>query len=324
VTAAERSAATAAQRTLVERRAIPAVGTAVVLWSASSLFVRAGDADALVFSTWRLWFAIPPLTLIVALRSRRGPQFGFWPPGVSRPRWMGLMVLGGASFVAGVVTAFAAIGMTRLLDVTLIGALQPVLVIAFAVAFLGERVSRSHIARAGVAISATIFVAFIASGSGSWSLAGDAVAVLSLFANTVWFLYGRVLRTRFAPDPYAFMLGVMITGAAIITPIAWLHNDGFHMRGVAIGFAACTMVSGTTAHVLMTWAHRFVPTSISSPLLLAEPPLVAVGAWLWFGEAISFWAALGSAVVVASLWGVVRSPQLEHVDEEVLDPAPPT
>lgn len=324
MTAAGETAPTAARRTLVHERAIPAVVAAVVLWSASSLFVRAGDADALVFSTWRLWFAIPPLAVIVALRSRRGPEYAFWPIGVSKPRWAALMALGGASFVLGVVTAFAALGMTRLLDVTLIGALQPVLVIGFAVAFLGEHVARSHIVRGGIAVAATIFVAVISSGSGSWSLAGDVVAIASLFANTVWFLYGRVLRTRFAPDPFAVMLGVMISGALVLTPIAWFHNDGFHMRGVAIAFAACTMVSGTTAHVLMTWAHRFVPTSISSPLLLAEPPLVAIGAWLWFDESISVWGALGSAVVVASLWGVVRSPELEHVDEEVLDPAPPT
>jgi drug/metabolite transporter (DMT)-like permease len=324
VSTADVAAAPAARRTLIERRAIPAVVAAVVLWSASSLFVRAGDADALVFTTWRLWFAIPPLALIVALRRRRGPQFGFWPRDVSRARWVALMVLGGASFVAGAATAFAAIGMTRLLDVTLIGALQPVLVIAFAVAFLGERVARSHLGRGAIAIAATMFVAVVASGSGSWSLAGDIVAVVSLFANTVWFLYGRVLRTRFAPDPYAFMLGVLASGALLMTPIAWIHNGGFEMRGVAIAFAACTMVSGTTAHVLMTWAHRYVPTAISSPMLLAEPPLVAAGAWLCFGEAVTPLEAVGSAVVVASLWGVARSPELEHVDEEVLDPAPPT
>ena len=43
------------------RRAVIAVVVAVVLWSACSLFVRAGDTDALVFTTWRLWIAIPPL-----------------------------------------------------------------------------------------------------------------------------------------------------------------------------------------------------------------------------------------------------------------------
>src|SRR2546423_15293066 len=55
----------------VERRAVFAVAIAIVLWSASSLFVRAGHSDALVFTTWRLWFALPPPALIVALRFRR-------------------------------------------------------------------------------------------------------------------------------------------------------------------------------------------------------------------------------------------------------------
>jgi drug/metabolite transporter (DMT)-like permease len=309
---------------MIERRAIPAVVAAVVLWSVSSLFVRAGNADAIVFSTWRLWFALPPLGAVVWFRSRRAPQRGFWPADVSRPRWALLMFAGGASFVAAVVTSFAALGMTRLLDVTLINALQPVLVIAFAVAFLGEHIAPGHLWRAVVAVGGTVFVAVVASGSGSWSLAGDIVAVVSLLFNTVWFLFGRVLRTRWPSDPYAFMLGVLFTGAVLLTPVAWFHNGGFHMRGVAIAWAAATMVSGTTAHVSMIWAHRYVPTSISSPLLLAEPPMVAVGAWVWFGESISAAEAVGSAVVVASLWGVTRSPELEHVEEDTVDPTPPT
>ena len=83
------------------------------------------------------------------------------------------------------------------------------------------------------------------------------------------------------------------------------------------------MVSGTTAHVLMVWAHRYVPTSLSSPLLLGEPPLVAAGAWVFFGEAVTGLEMLGSAVVVGSLWGLVRSPELEEVEEPAPDPAPP-
>jgi drug/metabolite transporter (DMT)-like permease len=307
----------------IERRAVAAVVAAVVLWSASSLFVRAGDADALVFTTWRLWFALPPLAVIVALRAR-DPKVEIWPRGVSRMRWVALLFGAGAFFGSGVVTAFAAFGLTRLLDVTLIGALQPILIIAFAVAFLGEHVAKSNVLRAVVAIGATIAVALAASSSGSWSLAGDVVAVISLALNAGWFLYGRVLRTRYAVDPFAFMFGVLAAAAVLITPVAWVHNGGFGMRGVAIAFAACTMVSGTTAHVLMVWAHRYVPTSVSSPLLLGEPPIVALGAWFWFGEALGPVEVIGSAVVVASLWGVVRSAELEHVEDDAVDPAPPT
>ena len=56
----------------------------------------------------------------------------------------------------------------------------------------------------------------------------------------------------------------------------------------------------------------------------AEPPIVAVGAWIWFDEALTPVQIVGSAVVVASLWGLVRSPELEHVEDDAIDPAPPT
>src|SRR5439155_25733535 len=94
----------------VERRAVFAVAIAVGLWSASSLFVRAGHSDALVFTTWRLWLALPPLAAIVAWRSRRSDSAPFWPHDVSALRWIALLVGAGAFFVSGVATAFAALG----------------------------------------------------------------------------------------------------------------------------------------------------------------------------------------------------------------------
>jgi len=211
-----------------------------------------------------------------------------------------------------------------LLDVTLIGSLQPVLIIAFAVAFLGEHVGPSHLVRAAVAITGTIIVALAASGAGSWSLSGDIVAVASLVFNAGWFLYGRVLRTSFIVDPFAFMLGTLTAAALLLTPIAYIAHGGLGISGRGLFFALCTMIAGTAAHVLMIWAHRHVPTSISSPMLLGETPIVAAGAWVFFGESITVLEGIGSAVVVASLWGVTRAPELEHVEHDVPDPAPPS
>ena len=297
---------------------------AIVLWSASSLFVRAGHSDALVFTTWRLWFALPPLAAIVAVRSRRDRSVSWRPPDTSVFRWVALFFGAGAFFVSGAATAFAALGLTRLLDVTLISSLQPVLIIAFAVAFLGEQADRTHLVRAIIAIAGILVVAVSASSGGSWSLAGDVVAVVSLVLNAGWFLYGRVLRTNFAIDPFVFMLGTLSAAAVLITPVAVVAHGGLGISGRGMFFAACTMVSGTTAHVLVVWAHRYVPTSVSSPLLLGEAPLVAAGAWLCFGESVSVVEGVGSVVVVASLLGIVRAPALAHVDHDVPDPSPPT
>ncbi|MBV8951914.1 MAG: EamA family transporter, partial [Actinobacteria bacterium] len=107
-------------------RALGAVVLAVVGWSASTLFVRAAHADALVFTAWRLWFALPPLSVIVMLRRQSDPCVQLWPEGMSRARWALMLAVGGALFAGGAATAFAAIDMTRLLDVTLITSLQPV------------------------------------------------------------------------------------------------------------------------------------------------------------------------------------------------------
>jgi drug/metabolite transporter (DMT)-like permease len=308
----------------VGRQAILAVVLAVVLWAMCSLFVRAGDSDAMVFTTWRLWIAVPPLAAIVAVR-RRGPgSVPLWPPDVPKVRWTLLMFGAGALFVSGAATTFAALDLTRLLDVTLIGALQPILIIGFAVAFLHETVRRSHLVRAFVAVAATIFVTFAASSSGSWSLAGDVMAVISLVLNAGWFIYGRVLRTNFDIDPFSFMFATLFAGAVVLTPVTLIVHGSLAISGKGLFFACCVVIAGTGAHLLMIWAHRYVPTSISSPLLLLEPPIVAAGAWVWFGESLNAAEIIGSAVVVGSLWGVVRSPELEEVEHDLPDPVPPT
>jgi drug/metabolite transporter (DMT)-like permease len=200
--------------------------------------------------------------------------------------------------------------------------LQPVVIIVVAVLFLGETVERRHVAFATVAVAATLLVAVSASGSGTWSLAGEIIAVVSLFLNAGWYLYGRIVRDRHAIDPFAFMLGVLAAAAVLLTPVAWVSADGLAMSGGAVFWSVATMVGGTAAHVLLVWAHRYVPASVSAPLLLAEPPLVAIGAWIVFGEALSPLEITGAGVVLLALWGMVRSPAVVHVEDTSVDPAP--
>jgi drug/metabolite transporter (DMT)-like permease len=308
----------------VQRRAIEAVWVAVLFWSANALFVRAGDADPLVFTTWRLWIALPPLAAVLWWRTRRGAGVMLRAPGVTRVRWVLIVFGAGAFFASGAATAFAAIDKTRLLDVTLIGALQPVVIIVIAVLFLGEHANRTHLMLAFVAVAATVLVASSTSGSGTWSVAGEVLAVVSLFLNAGWYLYGRVLRGRYAIDPFGFMLGVLAAAAVLTTPVALVSAGTLRMSTPAFFWVTLTMLFGTAAHLLLVWAHRYVPASLSAPLLLAEPPLVAIGAWIFFDESLTFVAIVGSLVVVAALLGMVRSPAVIHVEDDVPDLVPPS
>jgi drug/metabolite transporter (DMT)-like permease len=296
---------------------------ALLGWSVSNLFVRASHTDAVVFTTWRLWLAVIPLALLRRLDRPRGDPVVFWPLGVSRLKW--ILLLGGASvvFVAGMVTGFSAIDDTNLLDVTLIGSLQPILIVGFAVLFLGERAKLSLVARGAIAVAGTVLVA-MASPAGSGKLTGNLLAAVSMVFSAGWFLCARVLRDRFKVDPVTLMLCVFTTSAVLMTPVALFGSGSMRISGAGFGYAAATAVSGTTAHVLVVWAHRYLPASVSAPLLLAEPPIVGLAAWACFDQRPATFAIVGSGVVLAALWGIVRSSAVERVEGQTSDPVPPT
>jgi drug/metabolite transporter (DMT)-like permease len=297
--------------------------TALLGWSASNLFVRAAHTNAEIFTVWRLWLAVIPLSIVVLVRRARGRVIVFRAPGLSRMKWAMVVLGASALFVGGMVTAFSAINDTNLLDVTLIGSLQPIIIVGFAVVFLRERAQWSLVGRGVVALAGTVLVA-LSSPSGPGRMAGTLLAVASMVLSAGWFLYGRVLRDRFNVDPIALMLCVLACSAVIMTPIAYFGTGSLRIGDAAFGFAAATMTAGTTAHVLVVWAHRYLPTSVSAPLLLAEPPIVGLAAWASFGQQPGTMAVVGSAVVLVALWGVVRSPVVEHIEQQVPDPAPPT
>jgi drug/metabolite transporter (DMT)-like permease len=310
---------------LLQRRAAPyvAVGLAVLGWSASALFVRASHAPAVPYTTWRLWFALPPLYALVAWRSVRAPGTSLLTiPGRNRFALVGATALAGVLFAAAAGTAFAAIGNTTLLDATLIPALQPIVVMVIAVLFLHEKVRRGLVARCAIAVAGTALVASAASGRGSWSLYGDMIAVVSLFANSLWHVYGRFIRHRFGVDPIVFMAGALTSAALVMTPVALLGQDGLHIGPHAIGYAALTMISGTTAHVAMVWAHGYVPASVSAPATLAEPAIVSAAGWVAFGDAPGPVEVVGGLIVMGALVGIVRSEVTASIeDEEVTEPS---
>ena len=147
---------------------------------------------------------------------------------------------------------------------------------------------------------------------------------MGLVFNSGWFLYGRVLRTRIVVDPFAFMLGTLTAAALLMTPIALVvHGSlGISRRGLVLR----AVHDGRGHHRARVDDLGASPraTSVSSPMLLGETPLVAGGAWMFFGESITVLQGVGAAVVVGSLWGVTRGPELEHVEHDVPDPVAPT
>src|SRR5687768_534581 len=121
----------------VPRRALGGVMAAIVLWTSNVFFVRHAD-DILVFTAWRMVFAIPVLGATAAavwLRPTTAPARVRVPLG--RGVRAGLLGIG-ALFGVSALVNFVAINETTLVNVGVIHALQPAVVAALAGRYLGE------------------------------------------------------------------------------------------------------------------------------------------------------------------------------------------
>jgi drug/metabolite transporter (DMT)-like permease len=305
--------ATAESRTsgaLLTREAMFAVVAAIVMFSLNAVWAREAHANVLGFTAWRMILAIPVLGATV-LVTRHRPGTAPRPAHVSlravAPGVRVSMVAIGALFGLSALLNFVAINSTTLVDVGVIHSLQPAVVALVAGRLLGEHVDWRLMARCGVAILGAFLVAAASTGQGTWSLHGDMLAVLGLILNSAWFLAGRWVRTRTEVDATDYMLVVFTTAALVVGTIAAVDGNRLHAAWAIVGWAALTAVFGTIGHTLIAWAHRYLAAAVSSLFLLAQPVLIAVLAWIVFGETVDVAQVIGGAIVLGALAGIVTA-----------------
>ena len=281
---------------------VAAISIAIALWTANLFFVRHAE-DILEFTAWRMVFALPVLAVTAAgSRWRSAPDADRVPVPMSARVFV---VCTGVLFGVSAWINFEALNQTTLVNVGVIHALQPAVVVLVAGRYLGELADWPFIAKLGVAVAGAVLVAAASTGEGVWSLRGDLLAVVGLFMNTAWFMAGRWVRTRTSLDATTYMVMVFTSAAAAMVVIAAVSGHGLSGDASTIGYAIATAVLGTAGHTLMAWAHRFVPAAISSLFLLTQPALIAVLAWVAFDEALHPLHYVGGALVLGALATIV-------------------
>jgi drug/metabolite transporter (DMT)-like permease len=290
----------------VPRRALGVVTVAIILWTSNVFFVRHAD-DILVFTTWRMIFAIPVLVATAGILRLR-PSV---PAPTRRADLSGSVQIGlvgvGVLFGISALVNFVALNETTLVNVGVIHALQPAIVAGLAGRYLGERVDWRLFVWVMVAIGGASLVAAASAGVGTWSLHGDLLGVLGLGLNSLWFLAGRWVRTRTAIDATSYMAVVFTTGAATLLVISTAAGRSLGIDRTTLILAAMTALFGTIGHTLVAWAHRYVPAAVSSLFILSQPALIAILAWVAFDESISPLHFVGGVIVLVSLARIVSS-----------------
>jgi drug/metabolite transporter (DMT)-like permease len=273
---------------------VVAVAIPVVGFSLANLIVKVTPVSALTFAFWRLWLGATVMLIVVAI-ARRPLTRDVVRAGVPA----------GLLFGLNIVLFFVALKDTAVADVLVISALQPGLTVLVAGKLFGERVTRQELAFVLASVVGVVVFVIGSSGTPAWSLRGDLFAVGSLLVFFVYFLWSKRARSNVAATEYMAM--VTLVAAIVVTPIALLGPGIGGLRTADWWWLALFVVVAQGGHLLLTWAHPHVDVTVSSLLLLGEPPISATAAFLALGEPVTWLGVAGGTIALAGLAAVVRS-----------------
>lgn len=289
----------------------------MVVWGASSVLIKqVPQLNGLGVACYRIWLGAVVVTVVFVASGGRLS----W-------RLLRLSLFGGLTFTADLVLYFTAVHHTSIANATVIGALQPILVLAVASRLFGERARVAEIGWGAVAVAGTVLVVLGGDGGGANSLDGDLLAVGALVAWTAYFVCSKTARQELTA--FEYLTGMAIVAAVAVVPLPLLFEGtlGTTTANGWLTIVYITVINGLIGHFLMAFAHGHVTLLTVSLLTLAIPVFAAAGAALWIDEPLTGLQVGGMAVVLASLALVTastarRSPEIVAADVEAIEALP--
>ena len=291
--------------------------SAVVVWGVSSVLIKqVEELSGLGIACYRIWLGAVVIT-------------GVFTAGGGRitTRLLRLSFLGGLAFSADLVLYFVAVQETSIANATVIGALQPLLVLAVASRLFGEKPRLVEIGWGAVAVAGTALVVLGGDAGGANSLHGDLLAVGAVVAWTAYFVCSKTARQELTALEY--LTGMALVAAVVIAPLPLIFHGtlGSTTAHGWLTIVFITVVNGFLGHFLMAYAHGHVTLLTLSLLTLAIPVFAAGSAAIWIHESLSPVQLAGMAVVLAalaimSLSTARRSPELVAADVEAIESLP--
>ncbi len=270
---------------------------AITAWGFGPLTVRGISASAPTIALYRFAVALPVFWLMAYATGGRWDR-----------RMLRSAMTPGICFGASFITSFESFQRTSIANATLIGALTPVVIMPIAAMMMRERVGGRRIALGAVAMVGVIVTVLGASNASGASLDGDLLAVGTLLLFSAQLLMVKQRRDLGAHS-WSMVAAISSIGFVVVAPWALLVSNDLGAFGGGDWLLLGLMIlgPGLAGHGLMTWAQAHVDASVTSLLMLGSPVISAVGAWWFFGQALSGWQVLGASTVLGALAGVVAS-----------------
>lgn len=287
---------------------------AMVAWGASGVLAKLIDMDGLAVVVYRFWLStLVFVGYLVCFGARRSGRPITWAK-------FRVAIPGGLGLSLDVAFFFSAVKLTTVANATVIGSLQPLLMLYLGHRFLGERAGRRQLLWSMVALVGVGILLFGTSGLPQTSPRGDALAVCALLAWTAYLYSSKATQGVLSPLEYTAAASLIV--AVVNTPLAlafgqdlsWPRWRDWILLGVmSIG-------SGLFAHLLMNWALTVIPVSVGSMISLLIPAGASVMAWWLLDEPLTVLQAAGIGLTLAALGAIT----LANVRPRPIDAPPPT
>lgn len=271
-----------------------AVIAATVGFSTGFPIVKGIDLPAPALGMWRLGIGAAVLGAL-ALRSRVALPVRWWP-----------VIGAGLAFGAHQLVFIEATKLTAIAVVTLVGALQPLLVSLLSRRTVGEPVPRALLGWSALALSGVGLVVLSTAGDESRSLLGDVLAVVNLLAFTAYFLFSKRARVG-GTAALSVTVWFMLVALLALTPVALLGGGAvLPPTATDASWLVVLAVIPGNGHLLVNWAHSRVSAALASIVLAGIPVLASLWGRIFYGEPFGVAHVIGLVCVVAAIHGARR------------------
>ena len=285
------------------------VGIAAV--SSASILIRwAGDPPngvaPLAIAAWRVGLAG---LLLVPLTAARG-GFGSGGIGGWARREATLALVSGLLLAVHFAAWIGSLSLTTVASSVVLVTASPIWVSVGGVLLLGERLTRLAAGGIAVTVAGTVLLALsdapAAAAGPRDPLLGDALAILGSIAVSGYMLIGRRLRRALPVGLYAQVVyGVAGVALVLAALTAGSPLTGFPTVAL-VPLVVLALGPQLLGHTSFNWALRYLSAPFVAVVVLAEPIVATLLAWLILGEALTSERLVAAAVILGGIYVVAR------------------
>lgn len=239
---------------------------------------------------------------------------------------LGLVILRTVLHITGIAAMFTALRYLPLADAVAIAFVMPFFMLVLGRMVLGEEVGTRRLLACIAGFAGTLLVVQPSFASVGWP-ALLPVLVAATFA--VFMLLTRQIAT--ATDPIGLQAVSGVIAIVLILPLIWLGEAReiavlslIAPDGRAWFLLGAIGLLGTLAHLLMTWALSFAPSTTLAPMQYLEIPFATVIGYFLFQDIPDPVAGLGILITIAAgLYIILRERAIARLPvPEAAPPAP--